>query len=299
MSWAINPADLTALEAATAPIVVAQQGAAQPHGTPWGSVDEHGDAKLAQDLFDGWNTYLSNLGHDFATFVQTATGKTIAELQAKPWSDLQPKILKFAQSPIDDFRAINFKTHLAKRLHPRRTFGTDRAIRGELIKVEYYENVTEEADGSFTWSNLILQEDFVYTRDGQGIALSRTQTITWYREDGTAHPSVKTMSKVYIDDRTREGQRRRANIMNIASASVFGALTDAHGEQAGYQMGKLFFESIITEIAAYKDTSARTIVDTTLPAATETWLDSVLVSDFGNVSVRVFLIDWLNIWDFP
>ena len=209
---------------------------------------------------------------------------------------MNAKIIRYAAPTHKDFWDIHFKSELPIRLQPKRIFGTERSVRGELSRIEYYVSAIRDAQGRVVYDDLVLSESFEYVRNALGFALSRTQTITWYNEDDTTHAHRKVLTKVYDDDQLAEGTRRRRNVIDMGTTMIVGTLSAQPGGLAhAIDEGKAFFDRHVAEVASYIETSSRGLVDTSIPDDATEWLDSVLVSP--GVSVRAYLVDWFNIWD--
>lgn len=191
----------------------------------------------------------------------------------------------------------DFTTGLSRRLHPTISLMID----GEVRQIDHYEQATMNADGSITYTDLIVREEFVYTRDSIGFALYRTQKITWFREDGTAHPDTKTRLKLYErDERMREGQRRRANITDKLAMDLSEWLVATQTQEPDVQkridMGRAFMRAHKIGFDMFVDAAAKDILyeirdDTNVAHA---WLDQEKTT---GVTVRKWMIDVLNIWD--
>jgi len=98
----------------------------------------------------------------------------------------------------------NYITGTTLKFFPKRTM-----IKGEVTRVDYF------ADEALT--DLILRVDIAYTRDALYLAIERTVTRTWFREDNTPAPTQKFTKKIYtinIDDQMKEAHRRRQNVID-------------------------------------------------------------------------------------
>jgi hypothetical protein len=113
------------------------------------------------------------------------------------------RIEKWIVNPYTDIAAVNYKIGLSVRLEPKYTFNN-----GELVLTEYF------YDG-----DLILDVACTYTRESNGILGTRQTIRTWYNEDGTAYPEVKTTSKTYTEIAAqRERKTRNQNVLDLAMA---------------------------------------------------------------------------------
>lgn len=190
---------------------------------------------------------------------------------------------------------VDYITQITYRLHPTNSIIVD----GEIRQVDYYHAATmDPTTGAVTYSDLIVRESFVYTRDAVGFARGRTQTITWYREDDTAHPATKTRVKLYEPDESlREGQRRRSNITDTLAMNMAGWLmvtqTQLPNPQDRLNLGRQFMRDHKLSFDMFIDTSSAAIL-TEVVADTTEWLDDELAP---GVTIRATILDALNIWN--
>ena len=207
-------------------------------------------------------------------------------------------------SPVD----LDYKKGLTIRLHPKKTF-----IRGELILREYFKDASVNPDGSITFSNPVLKEEYVYTRDGTDLAISRIETISWYREDDSLGLDVKINRKFYDGlDKIQEGSTRRANVFDgvmipivtmlgyaqtvvriIATSNPSYQLTDAELE-AEIQKGKDFITFYDDSFNGFVKSSDRKIVTDITNDTAHPFLD---IENFMNpgTTIRDFLIGEFNL----
>ena len=213
MDWIVNPTVLTQLSGAMQQRVEALTGIA---GMPasWGDVDAEGNGLLSQESIDAWEAFLVDRGstETVADVVLDATGQTLAALTVKPATDLDVKIVAFVREEVRglSFLDIDYTRQLTMG-RPQRLniFGADPADRGTLTRIEWYESATPGDPP--TYDNLLVAEDFLYTRTGNGLATERMQTVSWYRNDETIHPTTKERRKLYSkEEQVREASRRRS-----------------------------------------------------------------------------------------
>lgn len=102
--------------------------------------------------------------------------------------------------------------------HKKRTI-----VFGELSKVEYYEFY----DG-VDYSNLILEETRVYTRDANGLVQYRNQTSKWYLVDDTIGLIKNTVKYYTLEEAVQEGIDRRSNVISKAKAYVITNIGQAY-----------------------------------------------------------------------
>ena len=116
-------------------------------------------------------------------------------------------------------KGIDYKIGLNGRLHHKPTFSEN----GFLIKMEFFASAIYDTNiGGYNYSDKVLESNFNYTIDPvTGFVVHRTKTITWYKEDGTAHPDTKIMHKIYnpveMDD---EAIQRRKNVIAILKVEI-------------------------------------------------------------------------------
>jgi len=85
---------------------------------------------------------------------------------------------------------INYKIGLTSRLQNNPALD-----KGELVLMEYYASYDPNTG---TYSDKILDAEFVYDRNTDHTANYRTKTVYWYFEDGTKDTvNAKTMEKHY------------------------------------------------------------------------------------------------------
>lgn len=201
-------------------------------------------------------------------------------------------------SRLDPAFDVDYITQLTQRLHPTNSIVVD----GEIRRIEYYASAQPpNAYGVVEYSDLIVSEDFSYTRDGAGFARARLQTITWYCEDGDPHQETKQRLKFYENDESlREGQRRRRNITDTLSMVVTGWLvatqTQHNSVQDRIDMGREFMRHHKTSFDMYADASSSQILYDVRDdeESAHSWLDSDISA---GVTVRAKILDDLNIWN--
>lgn len=111
-------------------------------------------------------------------------------------------------------KGLDYKTGLTVRLYPKPFVSND----GFLTKMEYYSGISFNSSiGDWEYSDEILEATFQYQRDpATEFVISRTKTLSWYREDGTKHHETKVMFKPYsLIQMDEEAIRRRSNIIAL------------------------------------------------------------------------------------
>jgi len=204
-------------------------------------------------------------------------------------------------------KGLDYVTGLATKLYPKRVFN-----KGELNNVKWY------SDEELT--DLVLNVDIVYTRDGARFPIERTTTRTWYKQNGEPHPDVKVTRKIYDHDflaKISEGIRRRGNLVNSIQIPVLSFMYETipleEGESSGsfqvrvIMMGRAFLDSLQEEFSNFVSNSS-TITDSQDPnygkksivvaienkATTDSlWLMNkpLQLDPSGNTTILAYLID--------
>jgi hypothetical protein len=116
-------------------------------------------------------------------------------------------------------KGLDYKIGLNGRLFTNPLVRED----GFLTRMEYYgSGVLDPVTGVWAFSDIILAADFDYTiHPATKFVVSRVKTITWYKENDTAHPDKKVMFKNYsaveMDD---EAVERRKNVIALIKLEV-------------------------------------------------------------------------------
>jgi len=176
---------------------------------------------------------------------------------------------------------IDYRTDLSQRLQPERTF-----FQGELTDVRYHASATLEVDGSVTYDDLVVHEEYTYFRDAMQFAVRRELVITYYREDGSAHPTTKVMSKIYsATERISEGRRRRGNIIDeleneVAGMLIVTELANQGGDiEATLGLGRALLRHYKDDIDLYISASLPDLVTLIRDDAIHPWLDNVVATN--------------------
>lgn len=199
-------------------------------------------------------------------------------------------------SPID----LDYIVGLNRRLFRKEYFN-----RGELYKIEFYAETATGADGWPTYSDLIIREDIAYTRDSLGFAKERDTVITWFKEDGTAHDTSKTLYKPYsLMESQKEGVTRRSNIISQLSLQVAGMLVATlptneiyQNDQAKIEVGREFMQTHKMAMDMFVSASKRDLV-AEVKYATNSWLNNVVAAPSTTIRdvIRAGVDIW-GIWD--
>lgn len=189
-----------------------------------------------------------------------------------------------------DFQDVDYVRTLPTRLHPDRQI-----VKGELQRVTYYAHA-EVINSMVAYSDPIVEEVYVYTRDSDGFALYRDMTITWFREDGSPDPRLKRRRKYYSPlERIQEGKRRRKNVVDQLQFTVLFAImvTEAVTEEQARQLGTAFLAHHDAFIRLYLDASDPAIVSAVQADSVHTWLSNELSP---GVTIRDTITGELNVW---
>lgn len=240
---------------------------------------------------------------DHATNDDIASAKAIAAAHERGALDV--KLYRYttarAVSRLAAPHGINFETGLTTRLHPTCSVVVD----GEVRRIDYYAQATmDHATGVVSYDDLIVREDFAYQRDAVGFARARTQTITWFRENGDPHPDTKTRVKLYEPQESlREGHRRRGNITDKLAMDLAGWLMTTQTQLANPQdrlnLGRDFMRHHKISFDMFVEAASAQILydvrDDAEPAHA-VWIDDEIAA---GVTIRATILDALNIWNLP
>jgi hypothetical protein len=255
-----------------------------------------------------------------AEYTGSTSGDDEASYNALSWTDNRPKptwqdildewgdyqaeellrneyrIYDFVSWYVPDLREwpgdVDFLTGLTKRLHPKNTFSY-----GELNETIYYETATPNAQGGLDYSNPVVKEVFVYTRDpGTGFPTYRENTITWYFSDGTLSPVTKVLEKYYVDDTITQlselSRRRDNNLKNIIGAIIKLAIATTPGKTPNevIEEGRGFFNNSALNRELYIEDGNMALVDDVRDDVTITWFDNDVLALCGLPTIRSFII---------
>jgi len=184
-----------------------------------------------------------------------------------------PKIFRYSpEADKHNFPNIDYIRGLDLRLAPQRTF-----TNGVLTQVDYFAGVSFDVYGQEVFDDMIVGEEYAYTRNADGVAVARTMTIKWITEAETDHAIVKTRYKTYnLTESIRETDRRRSNILDELKSTMIGMMVAAMAmtvDQA-IQTGQSFFEFYMNDIIAFKEIGeVQTLIDNINADTTHAWLD--------------------------
>lgn len=182
---------------------------------------------------------------------------------------------------------FNYVTGVNKRLYPIHVFD-----QGRIVTCTYYEDATRQPDGTVVGTTPVVRETFVYVVDSNNFAQERTQTIEWFRNDGTIAGS-KVRHKLYGARESRdEGRRRRRNVADQLSMQVLGAVISS-GEAADVSSALAlvlpWLDSLNTPLQKYVESGSDEL-DAAVAASLELWL---LAEVAPGVSIKAFILSQL------
>lgn len=190
----------------------------------------------------------------------------------------------------------NYVTDLNIKLHRKSTL-----TKGECGKEEFFVNCN-----GVTYSDLIVKEEHVFTRDGLGFAIKRVTTITWMKNDETPHPLTKTLTKFYSQaEQIDEGKTRRANLINALQMPIVGLISLAMTGTTTPTLpvlieGRNFVFTYKLQFDSYMGESNKDILDCLsnpanpmyITSASWTWID--FMTPYG-LTIRNYLINAMTI----
>ncbi len=180
---------------------------------------------------------------------------------------------------------INYVNGLNVRLHPIIEWQ-----KGRILNVNYFASCALDATGEKVGSDLVVKENFSYTLDSSALARARTQTITWYREDGSAG-DTKIRHKYYNNAESRtEGRRRRRNVIDNMSISVVGLLaaTETSGDVSqAIALGTAYMASLKQEVEEFIEVSLDGLKNKITADILTGWLDNPIG---GGATIRHFIL---------
>jgi len=191
--------------------------------------------------------------------------------------------------------SANYRTGLDRRLERKTT-----RLLGDVVSVEYFGSATFNPNGSKSFADRVLIEEYEWTRDPPG-TLSRDITIRWDLEDGTTHAEAKTMTRMYSpDERMLAGEKRRKSIITDLKVYVGGVLvatqvsdvTDGAQIEAALDLGRGFIRDYSFQIANYEMASDQSLFVAIATDTAHAWLD---VPTNGG-TVRDAVLAAINIW---
>lgn len=147
---------------------------------------------------------------------------------------------------------------------------------GLLIENNYYKNY----DGT-TYSDLVVTDVYSYYINANDLVETRTETITWYLNNGEVGVS-KTIQKYYkTQDAIKEGMRRRTNL--IDKAKTYGLINISGEYSPGIPNSHHFFTTILTEVNKYINGVVKDDLITAIQNSAETYLTQQIKDDLVGI----------------
>lgn len=205
-------------------------------------------------------------------------------------------LLRVYSDPFQDAVNVDFVSGLTVKLH-RKSF----LVKGECRSEEYYLNF----DGT-TYSNLVVKEETVYTRNALGFPIYKDVKLSWMCEDGTIHPKTKEWRKYYSQlEQIKEGKTRRGNLVSNLQMPCIGlisiAMTGTPNPSAAVILeGRRFLGDYSKEFTIFIEDSNKEILNCLIYSdnpkyvsiATYPWIDTM--TPYG-VTIRQFIINEMTI----
>ncbi len=266
---------------------------------------EYGQMLFAVEDEHGWlfDESAFPAGFDFdAVIVACTLGPDLAGYLADkpPISSRHCKIYRYL--PEGDWdklappKSVNYCTGLTRRLERKTT-----RVLGDPVTVEYFGNATFKPDGSKSFADRVLIEEWEWARDPPG-TLRHHFTIRYDLEDGTTHADTKPMAYMYSpDERMVAGEGRRKSIITDLKVYVGGVLvatqvsdvTDGAQIEAALDLGRAFMRDYAAEIANYEMASDRSLFTAIQLDDAHGWLDTVVGP---GKTMRDAVLAAINIW---
>jgi hypothetical protein len=256
--------------------------------------------KYRVSTLDGFVEFSDKQESDlFASSINQVT-ETVNE--ADPYIPPKVKIHNYITDTHYPNQSIPPKEHdfivgLSIKLHEKVTM-----VKGEVQKKEHY-----AVFNGTTYSDLVVVEDIVYSRNALGFATSRQTTRKWVCEDNSVHPDTKVSVKYYnSNDQIEEGITRRGNLIKSIQQPVMGLIAFAW-YQNPYAVnslvileGRKFLLEYQQEFNAFINESNKAVLDClSSPLAIRyvdsvkwNWIDSQ--TPYG-VTIRQYIVSQLTI----
>lgn len=192
--------------------------------------------------------------------------------------------------------SVNYRTGLDRRLERKTT-----RLLGDVVSVEYFDAATFEANGSKSFTDRVIVEEYKWIRDPPG-TLRRDIIIRWDLEDGTTHTETKPMTRMYSpDERMLAGECRRKSIITDLKVYVSGVLlatqgvdsTDSAQIEAVLDLGRAFLRDYAVEIASYEMGADQALFDAIKNDTLHAWLDTPVGP---GKTMRAEVLAAINIW---
>jgi len=164
--------------------------------------------------------------------------------------------------------------------------------KGELERVEYYENYTLSAT---TFSVKTVEEIRTYNRINQMLS-SRVMSINWILSDDTTGFTKNTVKYYTPIEAIQAGETRRSNLISNLKITVIGILMQFSGASSiiAQQVGTPFLDKYSIDIAKYIQGYEQQLKDAIDADDEFNWLNLV-IPNTGGITVRQYLISELTI----
>ena len=158
---------------------------------------------------------------------------------------------------------LDYRVAVNSRLYTRK-----RVMYGELVSLEFFGRFEPEGG---VFEDLVVGEAHTYVRNAENYAIKRDIVISWYKNDGSAHPDTKVRTKYYdAQGQINELKRRRENIIDW----LRGALKGTQLEPLVVDL----LERLTFPVTDYIQTGSN-MLRRALQDAPEGWLDEKLPQD--------------------
>lgn len=205
------------------------------------------------------------------------------------------KIWRYTQG-MPNPMTVDYIAGLTVKLHRKSII-----VKGECQREEYYAQCVGD-----TFSDLIVQEEHVFTRDPLGFAIKRDTTIRWICEDETAWNQTKTWTKFYNNlEKISEGKVRRGNLIDNLQTPVLAlvslALTGVVAASPAVILeGRRFLAAYKTEFENFVAASDKSILSCLNDVENERYITALAFNwiDFnigGGKTIRSYLTEALTI----
>lgn len=167
--------------------------------------------------------------------------------------------------------------------HKKRTFD-----KGELIKVEYFENFENGV-----YDSKVVEELRTYYRVNNMLS-RREMTINWMLDDGTTGYTKNTVKYYTLLEAIQAGETRRSNVISNLKISVIGLIAQIAQVSpiVAQQTGVPFLNTYAVEISKYIQGFDQILIDAITNDTTFDWLNLELAPSY---TVRQYLVSELTI----
>ena len=186
---------------------------------------------------------------------------------------------------------VDYVTGLTTKLHRKQVM-----VKGEVQQELFYVNYN-----GTTYTDLVVKETHVYSRDAMGFAKFKTTIITWIYEDDTECEQKKTWVKYYDNlQMIEEGIQRRSNMIKALQPKVLGLLqmTLPPEEQPNILIyGRGFLSQMkdyFENFANHSDRSLYTELNNSALVTQFPWLSNQ-IPGMGGVTILMFILNEVTI----